>query len=216
MQTLTERVFKLAPPGGLFDESVVGTLFPEASQGARKLLVHRAVKHGEVLRLKPGSYCLAFEYRRSELHPFVVAALLHSPSHISLESALSHHGMIPEAVYGVSSVTTMRSRSFRTPLGEFTFRRVPADNPRAGVRAVKVGPRGWAFIASPLRAIADLVYLRKEVSWDRDGLAFLTRSLRIEEEDVYGMSPNLWGELQESLTNQRVRGYLAGLKDEIG
>jgi len=37
MQTLTEKIFKLAPPGGLFDESVVQTLFPGQSTGARRL-----------------------------------------------------------------------------------------------------------------------------------------------------------------------------------
>ena len=63
MQTLTERVYKLAPPGGLFDESVVRNLFPDLSVGAKKLLVHRAVKHGEVLRLKPG-FSLKSEWRK--------------------------------------------------------------------------------------------------------------------------------------------------------
>ena len=38
MQSLTESVFKLAPPGGLFDETVVANLFPDASVGARALL----------------------------------------------------------------------------------------------------------------------------------------------------------------------------------
>ncbi len=215
MQSLTELVYKLAPPGGLFDESVVATLFPEASRGGARLLVHRAVKHGEVLRLKPGQYCLAPEYRKSEPHPFVVAGILHSPSHISLESSLSHHGLIPEAVFGVSSVTTMRSRCFRTPLGEFTFKRVPAKNPGSGVSAVDLGSDNWAFIASPLRAIADLVYLRKDVHWDQDGLDFLTHSLRIEEEDLRLLPLDQLDALQESLTNRRVGRYLTGMKEAL-
>jgi len=44
MQTLTERAFQLAPPGGLFDETVICNLFPEGSKGARALLVHRHAK----------------------------------------------------------------------------------------------------------------------------------------------------------------------------
>ena len=58
MQALTERVFVLAPPGGLFDLTVVRNLFPEASVGARRLLLHRAVARGEVLRVTRGVYCL--------------------------------------------------------------------------------------------------------------------------------------------------------------
>jgi len=216
MQTLTERVYKLAPPGGLFDESVVRNLFPDLSVGAKKLLVHRAVKHGEVLRLKPGCYCLAPDYRKSHLHPFVVAAVLHSPSHISLESALSHHGLIPEAVQIVSSVTSRRSRSFKTPLGHFSFQRVPAGNPAAGVRAVKVDRNSWAFIAGPLRALADLIYVRKDVRWEPKGLRFLTESMRMEEEDLYGIPMNEFEEVIESMQNNRVRRYLTHFRDVIG
>ena len=109
----------------------------------------------------------------------------------------------------------MRSRSFRTPVGEFTFRRVPAKNPRAGVSTVSLDSDSWAFIASPLRAIADLVYLRKDVRWDRDGLGFLTRSLRIEEEDLFRLPMDQLDELQESLTNRRVGQFLAGMKEAL-
>jgi hypothetical protein len=215
MQTLTEQVYKLAPPGGLFDEAVVRTLFPGASAGALKLLVHRAVKKGEVLRLKPGFYCLSSEFRHSEPHPFVVAGVLHSPSHISLESALSHHGLIPEAVFGVSSVTTMRSRSFRTPLGEFTFRRVPARHPRSGVQLVRLDRSGWAFVAFPERALADMIYLRKNVRWKNDGLGFLTHSLRIDEESFHAFQVERLDEVREGLTNRRVGNYLGGLRKVI-
>jgi hypothetical protein len=165
MQSLTEQVFKLAPPGGLFDETVIHNLFPDNPDGARALLVHRACQAREILRLKPGLFVLGPLCRKSEPHPFVVAGALHAPSHISLESALAHHGLIPEAVYQVSSVTVARSREFSTPLGVFSFRRVPAGEPRAGVEAVAVARNAWAFVASPLRAIADAIYLRKDITW---------------------------------------------------
>lgn len=215
MQTLTERVFKLAPPGGLFDESVVRNLFPGATQGARKLLVNRALSRDEILRLKPGVYCLGPEYRRTSPHPFTVAAVLHSPSHVSLESALAYHGLIPEAVLQVVSVTTYRSRSFVTPMGRFDFLRVPCNNPRAGVRAEKLDADSWAFIASPLRAIADLVYLRKSVSWQHDGLRFLTVSMRMEEADLHGLSLAGFKDIHDSFRNRRTRDYLAGLRREL-
>lgn len=77
MQSLTEAVMKLAPPGGR-------NLFPSASEGARKQQVHRAARSGETVRLKPGLFLLGRDYRRTELHPYVVAALLHSPSQVSI------------------------------------------------------------------------------------------------------------------------------------
>ena len=216
MQSLTERVFNLAPPGGLFDETVVHNLFPDSSDGARALLVHRACHADEILRLKPGLFVLGPRYRKSEPHPFVLAGVLHAPSHISLESALAHHGLIPEAVYQVSSATFARSREFSTPLGVFGFRRVPARAPRAGVEAVAVARNAWAFIASPLRAIADAVYLRKDITWKRNGLGYLTESLRIEEDDLRSLSFDALDEILDSIRSRRVRAYIEGLKGAVG
>lgn len=215
MQTLTEKIYRLNPPGGLFDESVVRNLFPDSTAGGRKLLVHRAVEKREALRLKPGLYCLAKDYRKSEPHPFVIAAALHSPSHVSLESALSYHGLIPEAVFQVASVTTQRRRSFKTPLGAFVFFRIPSKNPRAGVKSVKVDANAWAFVATPFRAIADLVYLRKEVTWEKDGLGFLTDSLRIEEDDLSRLDPDGLDEICESFRNRRTKAYMECLRKEL-
>ena len=215
MQRLTESVFKLAPPGGLFNETVVSNLFPDASVGARALLVHRACLAGEILRLRPGLFVLGPAYRKSEPHPFVVAGVLHSPSHVSLESALAFHGWIPEAVYQVGCVTVARSRVCSTPLGVFSFRRVPALAPRAGVEAAEVARDGWAFIASPLRAIADMVYLRRNITWNRDGLAYLTEGLRVEQDDLSALSFHAMDEILDSIRSRRVREYLQGLKEAV-
>ena len=215
MQKLTEQVFELSPPGGLFDETVMANLFPDCSTGARALLVHRACQAGEILRLKPGLFVLAPPYRKTEPHPFVLAASLHAPSHVSLESALAWHGLIPEAVYQVSSVTVARSREFTTPLGVFSFHRVPARAPRAGVEAVDVSRNAWAFIATPLRAIADLVYLNKSIIWKENGLGYLTDSLRIEEDNLRDLSFETSDEILESIRSRRVRAYLEGLKGAV-
>jgi hypothetical protein len=216
MQTLTEKVFKLAPPGGLFDETVVENIFPGLSGGARNLLVYRAVSAGEVLRLKRGLYCLAEPYRKNTCHPFVIAAALHSPSHVSLESALRYHGLIPEAVHEVSSVTIARSRRFMTPLGNFSFQRVPSLEPRAGVKAVQIAPGAWVFLAGALRAIADLVYLRREVDWEGDGILFLTESMRIEREDLSDISWKEYRDVRAGIQNKRTQSYLDGLRRELG
>jgi len=211
MQALTEKIFRLSPPGGLFDETAVRNLFAGRSEAARKVLVHRACSAGEIIRLKPGLFLLAPEFRKTHPHPFVIAVLLHSPSHISLESALAHHGLIPEAVYEIASVTSARSRSFTTPVGVFSFTRVPAVNPQAGVRAQNINGRSWAFIASPVRAIADLLYMRKEVTWEQDGPAFLTDSMRIERDDLKTISFDNLDEVCDSLRDRRTVNYLRGL-----
>jgi len=216
MQTLSQRIFYLAPPGGLFDETVLQTLYPDLRPGARRALVHRASRQGEILRLKPGLYCLDAALRKTQPHPFVVAATLHWPSHVSLESALSYHGLIPEAALSVASVTARRSCSYDTPLGTFSFTRVPMNDPFAGVRATKLDSGAWAFIASPIRAIADLLYVRKrEIDGEGGALDFLIRSMRIERDDLEALDWDEAGEVLGVLRSKRTRRFLEVLVGRI-
>ena len=96
MQNVTEKIYHLNPPGGIFNETVLRSLFPMRSEGARKLLVRRAVSAGEIIRLKPGLFCLAEPFRRTHPHPFVIAGLLHFPSHVSMENKQTGHKTIIE------------------------------------------------------------------------------------------------------------------------
>jgi hypothetical protein len=83
------------------------------------------------------------------------------------------------------------------------------------VRIERLGNSVWAFVASPLRAITDLVYLRPAVSWGSEGLSFLTGSLRIEEEDLQRIRLQDFDEILVSMRSQRVLGYLEGLRREL-
>jgi hypothetical protein len=215
MKTLTQAVFRLSPPGGIFNETVLSNLFPDRTRGARELLIDRALKAGEILRLKRGIYVLAPEYRKTEPPPWTVAALLLSPSHVSLETALSYYGLIPEAVYQVASVCTQRSRTFNTPLGVYSYHCVPTTAPKAGVEVVAAPAPFWASVATPLRAIADMVYLNRTVTWSGDGADYLLGSLRIEEQDLRGLSFERCAEITEAFRSQRVRTFLQGMRKEF-
>jgi len=194
---------------------VVVNLFPDLSGGARKLMVNRSLRHGEIIRLREGLYCLARSFRRSEPHPFVLAAAIHGPSHVSLETALAYHGLIPEAVQQVASVTSRRSREFQTPMGLFTYRRVPSSAARAGVKAIGVEKNEWAFVATPIRAIADLIYIRK-VRWEEDGMAFLTESMRMEKEDLVKLDMKTLEDILSGLRSRRTVVYLTHMRRELG
>ena len=215
MQTLTENVWRARPPFGLFDETLVGNLFPCLSQGARKALVHRAVESGEVMRLKPGLFCLAAEFRNRHPHPFVISGMLRSPSFVSMESALWHHQLIPEATYQVSCVCAGRTRVFKTPLGVFSFFHIPSRPLTAGVRTVEMDKDAWAFVASPLRAIADMVYRNREIRWNDQGMNYLLNNLRIDEEELRDIPLDDYDEIAGSFRSRRVLNFLSGLSGEI-
>jgi predicted transcriptional regulator of viral defense system len=79
-------------------------------------------------------------------------------SYVSLQSALAYYGMIPEYVPVTTSVTTSRPAHWETPLGIFDFRRIQVAF-FDGYRLVDLGEKQQAFIASPEKALLDLIYL---------------------------------------------------------
>ncbi|MBL8026776.1 MAG: hypothetical protein JNL74_10220 [Fibrobacteres bacterium] len=214
MQTLTEKILAIRPPNGIFNKTVVDNLFPSISEGARKALIFKAIDKNEIIQLKPGLY-LQSKYLESSPHPFVVAALLHSPSYISMESALRHHGLIPEAVYQVRSVTHSRSRTFKTAIGYFQYIRIPCKDFRAGVKSIKVDKTNWAFVASPLRAIADLIYLHKKEVMNKDAVGFLTESMRIDSDDLKEVFSDNFKEVYDTFNSLCVKNALLSAKKEL-
>jgi predicted transcriptional regulator of viral defense system len=118
----------------------------------------RWTQSGRVVQLRRNVYVLAAPWRRVEPHPFVIANQLHGPSYVSLQSALGHYGVIPEAVPVVTSVTAGRPMAFDTPLGRYSYRHLQA---RAffGYGRVPMLRDQDALVAGRVKALLDLVYL---------------------------------------------------------
>lgn len=117
-------------------------------------LLHRYKKQKFILQIKRGLYALP-----DVLPPDAyVANKLYSPSYISLEFALSYHGVIPETVYEITSVTTKGTRRFET-LGKFFSYRKIKQAAYAGYEVQK--QQGLSFyIANAEKAFVDTNYLR--------------------------------------------------------
>ncbi|MHB1322904.1 MAG: type IV toxin-antitoxin system AbiEi family antitoxin domain-containing protein [Coriobacteriia bacterium] len=118
----------------------------------------RWVASGKLLQLRRGVYALAGQYRSRPPRHFEIANLLERPSYVSLESALSYHGVIPETVFVTTSVTTARAGEFDTPLGRYGYRHV-APALFWGYVTVTIGG-AEVLVARPEKALLDLIYLR--------------------------------------------------------
>jgi len=164
------------------------------------------LRKGIIIRLKKGLYVFGEAYRRTLISREVVANLLYGPSYISLDYALQFHGMIPEGVETVTSVTTGRSREFTTPIGSFTYRRIPLRAFQLGMDLVenKSGPS--FLMATPEKALAD-----KLVADRGGGLTgvsalrqFLTESLRIPDDELTRLDPSRIDRIAESYSSRRL------------
>ena len=182
------------------------------SPGRLDSLLKRALASGEVVRIHRGLYCLSRRHSSSEIDPLVLAQRIHGPSYISLESALSHHGWIPEAVYSITSVSLERAREFDTPLGLFSYTRVPQKTLYAGVRRAESGQGDGFLLASPIKALADYVYVHK---CDWDSARPVVESLRIDENLLASVESSEFDPLLDNYSSRRVRRFLRGLRKDV-
>lgn len=119
-------------------------------------------KKGIIIRLKKGLYILSSEISQQSLSRELVANHLYGPSYISLESALSFYGLIPEKVYAIRSVTTKRAKHYDTQLGSFEYTTIPKDYYSIGIRQEIVNNEYAYLIATPEKAICDMILSNKK------------------------------------------------------
>lgn len=179
----------------------------DRTKDSRFAKVKRAVANGLLIRIRRGLYCLNKAVAREKPHPYVLAERIYGPSIISLESAMSYHGLIPEAVKIITSVTGRRRNYFRTPLGDYSYMTVPSKNLMCSTQRVIDGDAVY-LMASPWRAITDYVYCYKK-NWRN--IDPLVESLRMEVEDIPKLTQKEANLLIEYYQHNRVTRFLTGV-----
>lgn len=145
--------------------------------------ISEMLKNGELLALRRGLYVPGPEIDLPTPNVFVIANHLRGPSYISMESALSYWGLIPERVYEISSVTIKTSKVFATPLGRFSFQHLKTPYYSFGLNSVRITEFQTAMIASREKAICDKIILTSGVQLRSipQTLDFLLEDLRMDE-----------------------------------
>lgn len=83
-------------------------------------------KRGYLKKIAKGYYIFT-DLKINESVLFVMANKVFDPSYISLEMALSYYGLIPESVYGITSVTSRKSYKISSPIGRFSYRQIKPE-----------------------------------------------------------------------------------------
>lgn len=187
MTPLTEKIIRSDNASRVWSARQLERLLG-GSDARRYGQVNRALKAGELLKVRRGLYVLANVFRKQPLHPYVLAQQVMPGSYVSMETALSFHGWIPEAVQTVASmIHGGKSLQFtQAEFGRFEYRRMTI---KAGYFLTAVSrhhlQQQTALIADPMRALLDMVYVRK-LQWQ--GLDYLLKGLRIDEEAIKAVS----------------------------
>ncbi len=118
-------------------------------------------KKNYLKKLKRGVYLLDWPRNKKSISKFYLANFLYNPSFISFESALSHYGLIPEAVYETTSACIQeKKKKFKTTYGVFSFSHSPVV---PFFLDVTKNEEQSFLIANPLRALFDTIYCNRKM-----------------------------------------------------
>lgn len=143
-----------------FDINVLSSIFPNCKHINEKA---RALeKTGQIVRLKKGMYVASTMETGKELSKELIANHLYGPSYVGREYALRYHGLIPERVYLVTSVTTKHSRDFENAVGNFSYQNCQPEYFHIGIRMEHADGVNF-LIASPEKALCDVINFSKNL-----------------------------------------------------
>lgn len=104
-------LFTLADFARLFNIKNQQTLYKKIQRLEQKEIIKKLIK---------GKYLFLLN-RPSE---FMIANFLYQPSYISLESALSFHGMLPQFTYRITSVAVKKSKKFTLGQKQYLYSQI--------------------------------------------------------------------------------------------
>lgn len=151
--------------------------------------IHRWLREGRLLSLKKGLYAVVPQQAGQFISLPLVANQLYGPSQVSLEFALFHYGLIPEAVAQITSVATKRGKQFDTPLGRFSYQRLPVNYYAKGICYVRESATQAYMMASPEKALCDWLALTPNLKlYSVKGLSsLLLGDMRMDTEGLQGL-----------------------------
>jgi len=148
--------------------------------------VHGLISDGVLAPVRKGLYVAGPSLNAGKPESFLLANHISGPSYVSLESALSFYGLIPERVFEVASMAVKASRKFITPVGVYTYTRLPLPYYAFGIRRQALNDKQQVLIASPEKALADKIVTTSGVILrsKRDVLNYLLENLRMDESSL--------------------------------
>lgn len=175
----------------------------DKTTNSRQGIIKRAIRKGYLTTIRRDLYLIK-NSKRSQLNSFEIATIIYGPSYVSFESALSYHGWIPEAVRTTTCATVKRAKVFESPIGIFSYVHIPIKAFSFGVEQHEQDAV-TLFIASPVKALADMIYARN-LTWE--SVDDLSEDLRIEMDSFQTADRKVLVELIKYYPSPRVKHTL--------
>jgi predicted transcriptional regulator of viral defense system len=125
--------------------------------------INEMVKTNQLVLLKRGVYITGKSINNTTASPFLLANHLLGPSYISLDTALSYWGIIPEKVFEITSVTTQKSKIFNTDIGRFSYTNLPLPYYAFDIERIELSKTAVVLMASVEKSLCDKIITTKGI-----------------------------------------------------
>ena len=167
--TFRERLY----PMGCFNVNQVRLWEPDFDRNC----LTRWCRKGLLVKLRNEWYAFA-EYKQVPDFERYIANRIYAPSYVSLHSALSFYGMIPEEVLSLTSVTTLKTAKFENAFGTFSYQNIK-ESLFFGYEPKTILNGRIILFATPEKALLDLLYLNPFYKTEED-----MEQLRLDEDFI--------------------------------
>ena len=187
---------------------VLREMYRDFASPAKKIA--QLCSHGLLVRVRRGLYIVSNKITGDKPAGELIANHIYGPSYVSMETALQHHGMIPEGVYSFESSTTGRPKLYDTPYGAFRYYHLPLSYYRIGIM-MEYTKKGYSYlIASPEKALCDLLVKTRglQIRSRSSMFSYLVEFLRIDEETLSALGLTVIGECARAGPKKDTLHYL--------
>jgi predicted transcriptional regulator of viral defense system len=170
------------------------------------------IKNKDILRVKKGLYVLGKEYNKP-YNKYILANQVYGPSYITGQTALAFWNMIPERVELIISMTTKRKKLFETPVGRFSYLYCHKRVFNIGIKLEDTGDQKRILIASPEKALSDIIATQTHISSEKEMKEFL-ELMRLDYGDIKKLDLSLLEEIKTGYKRQSMKLLLNCLKED--
>jgi len=172
----------------LITPNTLSNIFGIKNKNTIYKIIERMEKYQLLEKLMKGKYVL-YDLNMSD---FEKAGIILTPSYISLESALSFYGILPQFTYSITSVTTLKSRKYTLKNKEFEYTKISHKYFSDFIK------KDNFLIATPEKALIDSLYL----------VSKKLRRIDLKELDTSTIKWNIFNQLKTQIDYPPFQKYL--------
>ena len=182
----------------------------KAFPGFDRNALTRWQKKGYLQKIRNGFYRFTSRRLKSDSDIFFIANRIYQPSYVSLQSAMRWYDFIPEGVFTVTSVSTLKTIRFSTPVGAFSYGSLKPE-------------LFWGYhleaygdfrikIADPAKALLDFLYLNPHLATEDHFFELRLNMMEIKEKLDFRVFERYLGHFSSPALQARADSFMKFIK----